>query len=76
MQQPKSAIVVGAGMVGLCCAYALHIRGVKVTIVDRDPVGDKTSYGNAGEFSVTRLILGSQVFPVMRLMVYERKRKG
>ena len=56
MQQPKSAIVVGAGMVGLCCAYALHIKGVNVTIVDRDPVGDKTSYGNAGALAISECV--------------------
>jgi len=54
--QPQTAIIVGAGMVGLCCAYALHTRGVQVTIVDRDPVGDKTSYGNAGALAVSECV--------------------
>jgi|CoawatStandDraft_6_1074263.scaffolds.fasta_scaffold02568_4 D-amino-acid dehydrogenase len=56
MKKPSSAIVVGAGMVGLCCAYALHHRGVKVTIVDRDPAGDKTSYGNAGALAISECV--------------------
>ncbi|MFT7179647.1 MAG: D-amino-acid dehydrogenase, partial [Oceanospirillaceae bacterium] len=56
MQQPNNAIVVGAGMVGLCCAFALHIRGVKVSIVDRDPAGDKTSFGNAGALAISECV--------------------
>ena len=56
MKKPSSAIVVGAGMVGLCCAYALHLRGVKGTIVDRDPAGDKTSYGNAGALAISECV--------------------
>lgn len=43
-------------MVGLCCAYALHARGVKVTLVDRDPAGDKTSYGNAGALAISECV--------------------
>ena len=43
MRANQTAIVVGSGMVGLCCAYALHLRGIKVTVVDRDIEGDKTS---------------------------------
>ena len=56
MKKPQNAIVVGAGMVGLCCAYALHLRGVKVTILDRDPEGDKASYGNAGALAISECV--------------------
>ena len=44
------------GVTGFICAYALHLRGVKVTIVDRDPVGDKTSYGNAGALAISECV--------------------
>jgi len=44
----KQAVVVGAGIVGLCCAFHLKARGFDVTVVDRDPDGDRTSFGNAG----------------------------
>ena len=40
--------VVGAGIVGLACAYWLTEGGHQVTIIDRDPRGDKCSWGNAG----------------------------
>ena len=50
---PDSTIVVGAGAVGLGCAYALAKRGQRVTVIDRDPVGDKASYGNACALALT-----------------------
>jgi D-amino-acid dehydrogenase len=72
VQQPNNAIVVGAGMVGLCCAYALHIRGVKVSIVDRDPAGDKTSYGNAGALAISECVphsLPGQIFSIPKWLL-------
>lgn len=45
---PRSAIVVGAGVVGLSTAWFLQERGVAVTVVDRVGVGTGASWGNAG----------------------------
>ncbi len=45
---PKSAIVVGAGMVGLATAWHLQERGVEVTILDKAGVASGSSWGNAG----------------------------
>ncbi|WP_318843149.1 NAD(P)/FAD-dependent oxidoreductase [Myceligenerans pegani] len=45
---PESAIVVGAGMVGLATAWHLQERGVEVTVVDRTGVAAGSSWGNAG----------------------------
>ena len=45
---PRSVIVVGAGIVGLCTAWFLQERGVEVTVVDRDGVAAGASWGNAG----------------------------
>lgn len=47
-QVPRSAIVVGAGIVGLSTAWFLQERGVDVTIVDRTGVAAGASWGNAG----------------------------
>jgi D-amino-acid dehydrogenase len=44
----KSAIVLGAGMVGVSTAIALRDRGWDVALVDRKPPGRETSFGNAG----------------------------
>jgi glycine/D-amino acid oxidase-like deaminating enzyme len=44
----RSALVLGAGMVGTCTALHLAFRGYEVTLVDRREPGRETSYGNAG----------------------------
>jgi D-amino-acid dehydrogenase len=48
MVEPRSAIVVGAGIVGLSTAWFLQERGVSVTVVDRKGVAAGASWGNAG----------------------------
>ena len=48
---PRSAIVVGAGIVGLSTAWFLQERGVDVTVVDRKGVAADASGGNAGWIS-------------------------
>jgi len=40
--------VLGAGIVGTCCALALQREGFAVTLVDRDEPGRGCSFGNAG----------------------------
>jgi D-amino-acid dehydrogenase len=49
-------LVIGAGIVGLCCARALLRESHAVTVVDRDPAGDKASFGNAGGLGVTEIL--------------------
>lgn len=44
--------VVGAGIVGICCALYLQREGRRVTLVDRLPPGEGTSSGNAGLIQV------------------------
>ncbi|GJD60805.1 NAD(P)/FAD-dependent oxidoreductase [Methylobacterium frigidaeris] len=44
----RSAIVLGAGMVGIGTALHLQQRGWSVALVDRGGPGRETSYGNAG----------------------------
>ena len=45
-------VVVGAGIVGLSCAWAAQRRGWQVTLIDRDFEGDRASHGNAGGIAV------------------------
>jgi len=49
----KSSVgVVGAGIQGVCISLFLIKKGFRVTLIDRDEPGKKsTSYGNAGHFS-------------------------
>jgi D-amino-acid dehydrogenase len=44
----KSAIVLGAGMVGVSSALHLRQRGWDVVLVDRRGPGEGASFGNAG----------------------------
>ncbi len=40
--------IVGAGVIGMCCALELARRGRRVTILDRGEAGRGASFGNAG----------------------------
>lgn len=77
---PRSAIVVGAGIVGLSTAWFLQEHGLEVTVVDRSGVAAGASWGNAGwvapglaiplnEPSVLRYGLGSLLRPSAPLSV-------
>ncbi len=54
--QNRDVLIVGAGVVGLGCAYHLRKDGLAVTVVDRDPEGDKCSFGNAGGIGITEVV--------------------
>ena len=41
-------VVVGGGIVGLCCAYELVRAGAEVTVVERGRLGEGASLGNTG----------------------------
>jgi len=49
-------VIVGAGIVGLSCAWSAQRRGWQVTLVDRDFEGDRASHGNAGGIAVTECV--------------------
>lgn len=48
---PRSALVIGAGMVGLATAWSLRNHGVEVTVVERRHPAAGASWGNAGWLS-------------------------
>ncbi len=53
MHQDEKAdvAIVGAGLVGLCTAYALRRAGHRVAVFDPNPPGSQCSAGNAGAIS-------------------------
>lgn len=49
MSSPRQLVVVGGGVIGLSVAHACARRGLRVTLVERQPVArDGCSFGNAG----------------------------
>jgi D-amino-acid dehydrogenase len=45
----KRIVIIGGGVIGLCCAYYAARRGHRVTVLDRNPEQrDGCSFGNAG----------------------------
>jgi len=51
IDSPKRVLVVGAGMVGLSCAWSLQQHGIEVEVVDRLHPAAGASWGNAGYVS-------------------------
>ncbi len=47
----EEVTILGAGIVGVCCALSLQEKGYSVTLIDRELPGEATSYGNAGVIS-------------------------
>jgi D-amino-acid dehydrogenase len=47
----QHTIIVGGGVIGVCCAYFLAKRGANVTVLERGQIGKAASYGNAGSIT-------------------------
>ena len=48
IKQGESAIVVGAGIIGIACAHYLNKAGLAVTVIDQGTVAGACSHGNCG----------------------------
>jgi D-amino-acid dehydrogenase len=53
--EPRTVAIIGAGVVGLCCALQAQRKGYRVTLIDREAPGKGASSGNAG-YIATELI--------------------
>jgi len=51
----QSVTVLGAGIIGICCALELQRRGFQVRLLDRRGPGEETSSGNAGILSYSNI---------------------
>jgi len=70
-QKTRTAIVLGAGMVGISCAIHLRKRGWQVTLLEKTKPGAETSYGNAGVLSrgsVLPISYPGMVFDVPKIL--------
>ena len=54
----SDVLVIGAGIIGLACAFRLAREGKSVLLLDRDQPGRGASFGNAGHIAT------EQVFPL------------
>lgn len=52
----KEVTIIGAGIVGICCALSLQERGTSVRLIDKGEPGQETSFGNAGVVSPWSII--------------------
>ncbi len=51
MKNDSQTTVIGAGIVGICCALSLRQKGLSVRLIDRAAPGQGASYGNSGVIS-------------------------
>ncbi|MEM7250422.1 MAG: FAD-binding oxidoreductase [Pseudomonadota bacterium] len=51
-----SVLVIGAGIVGISTALRLQRHGLSVSVIDKQPPGEGTSYGNAGVLATSSII--------------------
>lgn len=62
----KSVVVVGGGIVGLCCALFLQNEGMQVTLIDNAEPGESTAKWSGGLLAV------SEVFPLSKPSMLKR----
>lgn len=60
MHERKKIAVIGAGIIGVCCASYLQRDGHDVTIIDRDGPGEGCSFGNSGLLSPGSFMTAAQ----------------
>jgi D-amino-acid dehydrogenase len=49
----KRAVVIGAGIVGACCAFSLQRAGFEVLLLDKNEPGRAASFGNSGSIGLS-----------------------
>ncbi len=52
MAKPRSVVVVGGGIIGMCAALALQERGLTVIVADAGDMPAQASWGSAGRIAV------------------------
>ena len=52
----KNVVVIGGGVMGLCCAYYLHKEGHRVQVLDKSTMDGGASYVNAGYLTPSHII--------------------
>ena len=63
----RNIAIVGAGIIGVCCAHFLQRDGHRVTVFDPNDPGSGTSFGNAGLISQSSVMPSSTPGLVKRI---------
>ena len=56
IQRGGHVMVIGGGVIGLACAHYLSLAGYRVTVIDRDKIGDGCSLQNCGLISPSHVL--------------------
>lgn len=54
--EPRHVAVIGAGIIGICCARALQRDGHRVTLIDRGHPGEGASFGNSSVLATESVV--------------------
>jgi len=72
----QQAIVIGGGIVGVCCALYLQRDGYQVTLVDPAAPGDSTAKWSCGQMAVSEVIPLSKPGILMKIPGWLLDQKG
>jgi len=56
MGSGKPVVIIGGGVIGVCCAYELARAGVAAVLLERGEIGSGCSFGNAGLLAASHSI--------------------
>lgn len=73
---PQQAVVIGGGIVGVCCALYLQREGHQVTLVDPAAPGDSTAKWSCGQMAVSEVIPLSKPGILMKIPGWLLDQKG
>ena len=52
MMRENPTVIIGGGVVGVCCAYELARAGVPTILLERGEIAGEASWGNAGQMAI------------------------
>lgn len=56
MSKQQKSVVIGGGIVGVCCALSLQKEGHQVWLIDPEPPGESTAKWSCGQMAVSEII--------------------
>ncbi|WP_051481371.1 NAD(P)/FAD-dependent oxidoreductase [Paraburkholderia nodosa] len=72
----ESAVVIGGGIVGVCCALYLQRSGYAVTLIDPEAPGNSTAKWSCGQMAVSEVIPLSKPGILMKIPGWLMDQKG